>query len=43
MTQLYRLAVSNPMYMLRILDGDEDYNYWLDRLIDVIPAHQVNN
>jgi hypothetical protein len=35
---LYRLAISNPLYTLRILEGDEDLEYWIDRIMNTETA-----
>lgn len=37
---LYRLAISNPIYTLRILEGDEDLDYWLERILYADTAEQ---
>ena len=38
---LKRIAISNPLYTLRILEGDESYEYWLDRILDTETSKEL--
>lgn len=39
---LFRIAISNPLFTLRIIEGDESYEYWLDRLMDTTTAQEFD-